>query len=126
MFEEGLKRQLPLAQFQVDQERFGKLAGVPTGKRILTINWTKGSPDQPMPGIYVAIDVTYRYQRAQRHCGFVILHAVGENAPFTIQRTEMAYIDDASAARIAKVDSPEKIERLWREMAAYCPNYSPD
>ena len=123
---DGLKRLLPYTEFANQQTKFAGLAGARIGKRILAINWTKGSAIQPKPGIYAAIDVSYRYANIDRHCGFVILHAASEGSPFTVERTEMAYLDNATAAQITRDKSPGEVSRLWQQMTGYCSNYRPE
>lgn len=123
LFGAGLQRMRPFAEFAAQENQFRQVAGSRIGKRILAINWTKGSIAQPLPGIYAAVDVSYRYAKVERHCGYVILHASDENAAFTIERIEANYLDDAMATQIAREKSPAEVARLWQELSANCPNY---
>ena len=112
---------LPYDEFSRIVERFKAQAGDVIERRITTITWTKDSPTAPYPGVYAAIDLVGRFQRVDRHCGFLILYQPPAGGAFRVMRQEDSYIDNATAQKSSKAE----LDSAWARLAASCPNFTP-
>jgi hypothetical protein len=101
---------------------FRGVAGAVRERRLVAFTWTKDSPRTPVPGIYVATDVVSHFERVERHCGYVVLRE-SPSGDYRVMRQEDAFIDDATATRIARQKTGPSLDALWEELSANCPNY---
>ncbi len=125
MHEAGYRDLLPLPQFvQIEQALHAK-AGTAEFLRVLKITWYKNSARAPGPGVYVAIDVTALFERADRYCGYIILLQKPDGGDFEIVRREHNFLDNATAEAIVAQHSAEELDRIWAQVAQVCPNYVP-
>lgn len=118
---EQMRASLPFAQFEANARNFRDVAGRLIERRVLKVTWTKDPAQAPVPGIYVAIDLSAHHEKVARECGYAVLYEASENAPFEVMRTENSFMSDADAAGMA----PDAADRAWRAVAAGCPNYKP-
>ncbi len=65
------------------------------------------------------------YQQVDRQCGYVILYQRPAGGAFEVMRTESNFIDNASAASIARKQSSAEVDRLWALLSTNCPNFAP-
>lgn len=117
------QREQSQASFAADLSRFNKLAGPVQERRVLKTTWTKDSPRGPFPGTFVAIDLLSRFEGIDRHCGYIVLHQAPTATDFRVTRREDAFIDNATAASIARTGKAPGVEALWAGLSANCPNY---
>lgn len=87
--------------------------------KVVKVTWTKDSARAPRPGIYAAIDITARYAKAKRYCGYAVMYQASAAEPFRVMRFEENYLADAVANAAT---SPGEVERAWQALAANCPN----
>ncbi|WEK48124.1 MAG: DUF4019 domain-containing protein [Candidatus Andeanibacterium colombiense] len=104
-----------------DNRTFREQAGSLVARKFNQVTWTKDSPAAPLPGIFVAMDITAKYQKIDRFCGYVVLHQGDPAGPFRVTRTESNYIANSDATH----GSPEKLQAMWQQLSANCPNYQP-
>jgi hypothetical protein len=119
------KKDQPFPQFSDRILKFNMQAGVVVERRIATVTWTKNPAQAPLPGVYAALDLVNRYANIDRHCGFLVLYQAPSGGAFQIMREENNYMDNATAAGIAKQTSPAAVEAKWAEVYAHCPGYRP-
>ncbi len=112
-----------LADFTARIRQFNTRAGAVIERRIVTITWTKDPANAPLPGIYVALDLVSRFANIDRHCGYLVLFQAPSGGPFQVMREENNFLDNATAANIAKQSSAEEVDRAWAKVSAYCPGY---
>ena len=112
--------QLPYAEFSSILRRFNAQAGPVVERRVTTVTWTKDSPSAPYPGVYAAIDLVSRFQRIDRHCGYLILYQPPSGGAFGVMRQEDGYIDNASAQKMSQAE----LDSTWGRLAANCPNFT--
>jgi hypothetical protein len=120
---EGLKSLTTFAEFQSDRKAMRGNLGRLEKLSVLKITWTKDPARAPAKGIYAAIDISGRFSKTKRHCGYVILFKANSTDPFGIARIENNYFTDKDAKKIAKDQSPAEVERLWSRVSSNCPNY---
>ena len=75
--------------------------------------------------MYVALDLISRFVNVDRHCGYLMLYQAPSGGAFQIMREESNYMDNATAASIAKQSSPAAVEQRWAEVYGHCPGYRP-
>lgn len=115
----------PLDAYRTDQRAAREKHGAQLSRRHFRLTWTKDAPGTPFPGTFVAIDNIARYERAERHCGYVVLHRAPGAEEFTVLRVEDNLLADESAETIARVHSPLQRDLVWRLLARNCPGYTP-
>ncbi|HET9159326.1 MAG TPA: DUF4019 domain-containing protein [Caulobacteraceae bacterium] len=115
----AFQKDLPQSQFESRLRDFNRLAGGLKERRVLAITWTKDPKDAPFPGVYAAIDLSAKFARVDRQCGYVILYQAQAGAPFQLLREESNYMDNATATRAKSVDA----ERAWAKISSNCRNY---
>ena len=120
---DGLKSLTTFAEFRSNGKAMRGNLGRVEKLSVLKITWTKDSARAPAKGIYAAIDISGRFSKTKRHCGFVILFKANPSDPFGIARIENNYFTDKDAKKIAKDQSPAEVERLWSRVSSNCPNY---
>jgi len=115
-----------LSDFSDRVRQFNAQAGAVIERRIATVTWTKNPAHAPLPGIYAALDLVSRFANIDRHCGFLILYQAPSGQNFQVMREEDNFLDNATAANIAKRSSSEAVDKAWADLSAHCPNYRPD
>jgi hypothetical protein len=93
--------------------------GVMLERRVMRTTVYDNPPNAPAPGTYIAFDFVARAERADRSCGYIILHQPAEGGPFRVTRTEQSYMDNASAAA-----SDQPADEVWAQIATnFCPGW---
>ncbi|MBL6853697.1 MAG: DUF4019 domain-containing protein, partial [Alphaproteobacteria bacterium] len=118
-----LQKDETLAAFSDRVARFNARAGAVLERRITTVTWTKDSPNAPLPGTFVALDLVSRFANIDRSCGFLVLYQAPTAGGFTVMREENNVLDNATAGDIAKKSSPAAVDAAWANLSAHCPNY---
>lgn len=126
MIGEGLRAKYPLERFRDDRSQAAADRGALVSRDIVKITWTKDAPGVPYPGTFVAIDASAAFAKADRMCGYTILHQAPGATGFTITRFEENVMGNANFAQIAARHSPLQALLVWRMMARNCPNYVPE
>lgn len=122
----GLRAKYPLERFREDREEAAADRGALVSRDIVRITWTKDAPGVPYPGTFVAIDARAAFAKADRMCGYTILHQAPGAASFTVTRFEENVMGNANFAQIAARHSELQAVLVWRMMARNCPNYVPE
>ncbi len=125
MLSEVLQSQWPLERFVPDQENARAERGVVNFRKPLAINWTNNSATAPTRGIYVAVDTDAQFEKAQRFCGYTILHRPEGAQQFRIARIEENVLSDTAAEQIAANNSAMMPDLIWHLVSRNCPNYEP-
>jgi hypothetical protein len=120
----GLTEGMTKAQFKQHAADSLAKTGKPLDVRFVKVTWTKDSPRAPEPGLYVAIDIEAKFERASRYCGYIVLHQKAPNAAFTVSRQQTAFLDDATAKSIEATQSRAAVDGIWSQMIEGCPNYA--
>lgn len=126
MMGEGLRTKYALAQFRSDRAETAAERGALVSRDAIKITWTKDAPGVPYPGTFVAIDATAAFAKADRFCGYTILHRAPGADGFTITRFEENLLRNISFDQIAERHSELQAVLVWRMMARNCPNYVPE
>ncbi|HEY2444939.1 MAG TPA: DUF4019 domain-containing protein [Rhizomicrobium sp.] len=113
----------PFSDFSERVRRFNARAGSVIERRIVTVTWTKDPSNAPLPGVYVALDVISRFTNIDRDCGYLVLFQPPSAGPFKVMREENNFLDNLTAAKIAKQNSPAEVSRAWARLSANCPGY---
>jgi len=117
------RESVPFDDFEQRAKTFRTAAGDLIQRRVLKVTWTKDPSAAPLPGVYVAIDLSARYAKVSRQCGYIVLYQAPSGGPFQVMRTEDTHMSDADAAKL----DPKERDRTWGRIAAtYCPNYKPE
>jgi hypothetical protein len=78
-------------------------------------------PSAPVPGVYIAFDFVGRLERADRNCGYIILHQPEGSGPFRVTQSNQSFLPN-DAAR----GSGQSPDEVWARMAAqFCPGWQP-
>ena len=120
---DGLKSLTTFAEFQSNGKAMRGDLGRLEKLSVLKITWTKDPARAPAKGIFAAIDISGRFSKTKRHCGYAILFKANPTDPFGIARIENNYFTDKDAKKFAKDQSPAEVERLWSRVSSNCPNY---
>jgi hypothetical protein len=115
-----------LSDFSDRVRQFNSQAGAPIERRVVTVTWTKNPAHAPFPGIYAAIDLVSRFVNIDRHCGYLVLYEAPSGQAFQVMREENNFLDNATAASIAKKSSSLEVDKTWAEVSAHCPGYHPE
>jgi hypothetical protein len=118
------QRDMPLGRYKADNEQFLTKSGSVIERRIIKLTWTKDPAQAPFPGIYAAIDIASRFERIDRHCGYIVLYQVPTGGPFQVMREESNFITNQDAAAIAKKQTQAGLDGIWARLSSNCPNYS--
>jgi len=110
---------LSLEDYQRLSRQLADQTGPAIERHVTTITWTKDPAHAPAPGVYAAMDLAGRYQKADRYCGYVVLYQPPEGGAFTVMREEINLLDNATAKSLG----PAKAEAAWAQASASCPNY---
>lgn len=119
------RKEEPLAVFTDNLQKFNRRAGAVLERRIVTITWTKNPAKAPMPGVYAALDQVSRFANIDRHCGYMVLYQAPTGGEFRVMRRENNFMDNGTAASIAKQSSPAAVDAAWARVSANCPGYKP-
>jgi hypothetical protein len=103
--------------------KFNRQSGPVTERRIVTITWTKDPVQAPEPGIYAALDIVGHFANIDRYCGYLVLYQSPTGGPFQVMRQEENFIDNATAASIARESSDAAVDEAWAKASANCPGY---
>lgn len=125
MLSASFRETYSLDAFREEQRAARERNGRQVSREPFRLTWTRNAPGQPEPGTYVAIDNIARFERAERHCGYVVLHRAPGADRFTVSRVEDNMMDDASAAMLAENHSPLQRDLVWHLLARNCPGYTP-
>ncbi|MEY4838073.1 MAG: hypothetical protein RLZZ475_1932 [Pseudomonadota bacterium] len=126
MMGEGMRAQYPLERFREDRRQAAAARGALVSRNLVKLTWTKDGPGVPYPGTFVAIDASAAFAKADRMCGYTILHQAPGADGFTISRFEENVLDNEAFAQIAGQHSPLQALLVWRLLARNCPNYTPE
>jgi Protein of unknown function (DUF4019) len=124
MLAEIFQQNAPQSQFVQYGEKILLDAGTLVTRRFLKITWTKDPPGGPIKGIFAAIDFTGKYEKADRNCGYIVLHQPPKMKEFKVIRIENNYLSNSMAKKIVKSKSQKVLDELWSQMSSNCPNYS--
>ena len=124
MMNDANKAALPYEQFEQQSSQFHAQAGPLKQRQVLKITWTKDPANAPYRGVYAAIDEAATYQNADRQCGYIIIYQRPTGGDLEVMRAENNFIDNASAAKIARTQSPAELDRIWAALSANCPNFA--
>lgn len=122
----GLQAKYPLERFREDRKEAAADRGALVSRDFIKLTWTKDSPDVPYPGTFVAVDARAAFAKAERSCGYTILHQAPGADGFTITRFEENVMGNANFAQIAARHSELQALLVWRMIARNCPNYVPE
>lgn len=118
---EGLQAVSDIDAYRRSVASFRVESGPLVSRDIYRTTWYKDPPDSPGPGLYVAFDLTARYQNVERYCGYLIAFQPPQGGPFRIMRSEKAFMSNESARAISEPDN------VWASTAtAYCPGWQPE
>lgn len=105
------------SQFTTIAHDFALISGAITERNVTHINWSQ-NPAGAEPGVYVAIDITARFENIDRYCGFIILRQAPAGGAFQVTRIEENFLDNPTAARLGAQADP-----TWARMVQdNCPN----
>lgn len=125
MMSDANKAMLSYEQFERQSAQFHAQAGPLTRREVLKITWTKDPANAPYPGVYAAIDETATYRDVDRQCGYIIIYQRPAGGALEVMRVESNFIDNVSAAEIARTQSDAELDRLWAALSTNCPNFAP-
>jgi len=117
------RKDQPLSAFVDRLREFNGRAGAVVERRIVTVTWTKNPAHAPLPGVYVALDLVSRFANIDRHCGFLVLYQAPSGGSFQVMREENNFIDNATAANVAKQSTQAAVDTMWASVSAHCPGY---
>ena len=112
-------------KFEQQRKQFQAQAGPLRHRALLKITWTKDPADAPYPGVYAAIDEAAAFRGVDRQCGYIVIYQGPAGGDLVVMRVENNFIDNATAATIARTQSPAELDRLWATLSANCPNFVP-
>lgn len=117
MHSPGLAKLLSFDEYKGQRKESAFELGPIVSRNVYKQTWTHGADYTPNRGTYLAIDFSAKYEKAQRLCGYIIVHKSTPDSPAVIMRTETTYLLDASFS------DPDEAKAAWRKASAYCPNY---
>ena len=123
MMSDGNKAFVSSGQFDAQSADFHARAGAVVSRNFLKATWTKDPQNAPYPGVYVAIDVATRFEKIDRHCGYLVLYQAPSGGDFQIMRVESNFIDNATAQAIESSRSRAELDKTWAAVSANCPNF---
>jgi len=123
MMNDATKASIPLTAFTEQNERFHAQAGPLLERRLLKFTWFKDPANAPFPGIYAAVDIATRFEKIDRHCGYIVLYQQPSGGAFQVMRAEGNFIDNATAKRIETTQSKSELDKAWTELSRNCPNF---
>jgi len=126
MIGEGLRAKYPPERFREDRTQAATDRGALASRNRVKVTWTKDAPGVPYPGTFVAIDASAAFAKADRMCGYTILHQAPGAKGFKVTRFEENVMGNANFAQIAASHSELQAVLVWRMLARNCPNYVPE
>ena len=114
---------IPVTDFMKMSDQFRSRAGPLLERRLLKFTWLKDPAGAPFPGIYVAVDIATKFEKIDRHCGYIVLYQQPSGGSFQVMRAESNFIDNASAKKIQTTQSKLELDKAWTELSRYCPNF---
>ena len=104
-------------KFNSDQRRD---MGVALERRVMRVTVYDNPASAPAPGVYIAFDVVGRFERADRNCGYIIMHQAAPGAPWLVTRNDQTFMSNADAA------GPGQPDVAWAQLAtSFCPGWQP-
>ena len=123
MMDDAAKASIPVMAFTEQSEKFHAQAGALLDRRLLKFTWLKNPTDAPLPGIYAAVDIASRFEKIDRHCGYIVLYQRPSGGAFHVMRAESNFIDNATAKKIETTRSKFDLDKAWTELSRNCPNF---
>jgi hypothetical protein len=94
--------------------------GAALERRVMRTTVYENPPNAPAAGLYVAFDFVGRFERADRNCGYIVMHQPPERGPFRVARTDQTFLDNDAAA------GSQSADEIWAHMASsFCPGWQP-
>ncbi len=122
MLTPGLQQMMSPTVFAKQNRHSRSMAGKLKVRAYTKLTWTKDAPGMPEPGVFAAIDEVAKFDKVDRHCGYLILHQAPGGGPFRIARMERVVMSNDTAKAIAEGEGPGP-EEVWAKATASCPNY---
>lgn len=137
------RRAVPLNKFVADHKAVRDQTGAVVKRVTNKMTFTKDPDSAPVKGIYVSVDFSTRFARADRGCGYVVLYQKRAGLPFQVMRSENNFLTNDKAKAIAAaaaaeppqktgrffgkkdVQTPDTPDKVWARIAENCPNYTP-
>lgn len=113
----GLAELMTFTEYESQKKTTASEMGPIVSRNVYKQTWTHGASYTPTRGTYLAIDFSAKYQKAQRVCGYIIVHKEKSDSAAVILRTETVQMLDAS------FNDQKEAAAAWRKASAYCPNY---
>ncbi|RWD61497.1 MAG: DUF4019 domain-containing protein [Mesorhizobium sp.] len=123
MMDDAAKSSIPPTMFAEQSEKFRSQAGPLLERKLLKFTWLKDPADAPFPGIYAAVDIATRFEKIDRHCGYIVLYQQPSGGAFHVMRAESNFIDNATAKKIETTNSKLELDKAWAELSRNCPNF---
>ncbi|KAA3441729.1 hypothetical protein C7I87_34075 [Mesorhizobium sp. SARCC-RB16n] len=117
MMDDAAKASISVTAFAEQSDEFHSRSGPLLQRRLLKFTWLKDPADAPLPGIYVAVDIATKFEKIDRHCGYVALYQKPSGGAFHVMRAESNFIDNAAAMKMAKFE----LDKAWAELSRNCP-----
>ncbi|MGX8007986.1 hypothetical protein ACVDG8_002755 [Mesorhizobium sp. ORM8.1] len=70
----------------------------------------------------MAVDIATKFERIDRHCGYIVLYQQPSGGPFHVMRAESNFIDNATAEKIETTQSKLELDKAWAELSQNCPD----
>lgn len=125
MTTDGTKALISMSDFTEQSEQFHSKAGPLLERRLLKFTWFKDPANAPFPGIYAAVDIATKFEKIDRHCGYIVLYQHPSGGAFQVMRAESNFIDNATAKKIETTQSKFELDKAWAELSRNCPNFPP-
>jgi len=110
--------------FATNAARLRQQLGPVIERRVMRTTVYDNPPNAPAPGVYIAFDLVARFERADRYCGYVILHQAAEGAPFRVTRVDQAIMENSVVA--GWNGAGQSPDQVWLQMTAqFCPGWQP-
>ena len=106
--------------FEEDFNRTFSATGTLKDVKATHVAWSKDPTDAPSLGVYVAVDLSMKFEHTHLHCGYLILFQPPTGGKFFVTRSEFNFIDDSNVAKMG----PAQTSKIWSELNKNCPNYT--
>jgi Protein of unknown function (DUF4019) len=124
LFTPGLQALAGADEHARESQHAATTYGRPLERRVMRTTRYDSPAHAPAPGIYIAFDYVARFERADHHCGYVILYQGPDGGPFQVTRTDDTYMTNDVATDSSR--SGQSIDQVWMQMAtAHCPGWQP-
>ena len=119
MLTSGMQALSSVDQFSNDAARVRSDMGLAQERRVMRTTVYENPASAPEPGLYIAFDYVGRFEKADRNCGYIIMHQLAPGEPFRTTRTDQTFLANDQAAQ-----SSLPADDLWTQMAtSYCPGW---